>query len=398
MTRPVRGDLRGAPAGRVAAVAAALVVALGTLVVVLSARGDHAVRVSMHDGAAWLVSSKVGQAALVDGSSAQVVTQVPVAADGADLSSAQAGNDAFVADGATGSLVRVDGATYDVSQPARFARPGQRLLVFPGSPDLFTFAEGSGLVTTADIRSLRPRASQALVSRIAPGGGVVDGDGRLWLIEAGSGDLVWLERDKVGRRAAAVDPDGSRLVVAAGQAAVVDGTSVRLLGVDGSLGSATCLGESAGDDTAVVTGSPATSRLYTVSGRGVLLVSDLTRRTCDAAVDLGAGGHELGPPREAAGRVFVPDFTTGEVHVVDLTRPQDVPHVKVLRPHTRFELVPNGSFMFFNDPASELAGVVRLNGSAVPIRKYDPRKPDAGIIQDAGSQGDGPGGGPVSYT
>ncbi|WP_157474500.1 hypothetical protein [Parafrankia sp. EUN1f] len=67
----------------------ALVVVLGAVAVVLSGRGDRTVKVSLQDGAAWLVSSKVGQAALIDGASAQVVTQVPVAGASADLNEAR---------------------------------------------------------------------------------------------------------------------------------------------------------------------------------------------------------------------------------------------------------------------------------------------------------------------
>ncbi|CUU59561.1 PKD repeat-containing protein [Parafrankia irregularis] len=396
-SRPARARARAVSA-RLGSTFLALVVVLGAVAVVLSGRGDRTVKVSLQDGAAWLVSSKVGQAALIDGASAQVVTQVPVAGADADLTSAQAGADAFVADGTTGSVVRVDGITYEPSRPVRFAQPGQRLQLFPGRDDsgLFAFTEQSGLVTTADIRSLQPRASQALASRIAPGGGAVDGSGRLWLIEAGSGDLVWLDdRGKVGRRAAAVDPDGARLVVAGGRAVVVAGSSVRPLESDGSLGAATCLAENPADTTAVVTGSPETSRLYTASGRrGVLLVSDLARRSCDLAADLGAADDELGPPLEVAGRVFVPDFTTGEIFVVDLSRPRDAPRrAEVLPPGTRFELVPGGSFVFYNDPASERSGVVHFDGTTISISKYDPERPEAGLINGRGSESGPPGSG-----
>ncbi|WP_322763356.1 hypothetical protein, partial [Frankia sp. Cr2] len=72
LTRPARGARLGTRLGA----ALAGVVVLGALVA--GWLGDVPARsVALDDGSAWLVSS-VGQAALVDGSSAQVVAQVKV--------------------------------------------------------------------------------------------------------------------------------------------------------------------------------------------------------------------------------------------------------------------------------------------------------------------------------
>lgn len=388
---------RGAARRRLLAGTSVMLLVAGGLLWAVASRGDATQRVALQDGTAWLVSSKVGQAALVDGASDQVVTQVRVAGGGADLTAAQADSDVYVADSAKGDVVRVDGATYAVSQPTSVARPGQHLTVFPGGADVFAFAEPSGLVTTADARTLRSRGSRALVSKLGPGGGVVDGTGRLWMLDASSGDLVWLDHDgTVGRRTAAVSPSGTRLVVAAGQAVVLTGAAVRPLGPDGTLGAATCLADGADDAAAAVAGSPDGERVYTASGRrGVLLVSDLVRHTCDGAVDLGAANHVLGTPAETAGRVFVPDATTGQVYVVDLAR-RTVTPVRVMPTGRPFQLVPGSGFMFYNDPASELAGVIRLDGTNEPIQKYDPARPDSSLAAGGAGAGAGTstGGGP----
>jgi hypothetical protein len=71
------------------------------------------------------VSSKEGQAALIDGASAQVVATVAVSAGDADLNAAQGnGLDAYVADAVTGTVRRIDGATYRVSRPAQLPPAG----------------------------------------------------------------------------------------------------------------------------------------------------------------------------------------------------------------------------------------------------------------------------------
>jgi hypothetical protein len=64
---------------------------------------------------AWLPSEQIGELTLVDGPSATVVTGVEVAEPGNLLTAAQHGLTAFVFNGSTSKLSRVDGATWEVS-------------------------------------------------------------------------------------------------------------------------------------------------------------------------------------------------------------------------------------------------------------------------------------------
>lgn len=373
------------------AVTCAILATAAVAVVVVSSHGDRALRVSLDSGSAWLVSSAVGQAALVDGSSGQLITQVRVADPGSDLSAASTSAQTLVADTSTGTVVRVDSASYEVSKPVRFARPGQRLRVFAGPRRAYVFAEQTGLVTSADSRTLSAGQPQSVVSRIGPGGGVVDATGRLWLVDADSGRIVSLDSAGTGPavpRTGAVATPAARLLEVGGRAVVIDGDAVRPLHDDGTFGAPTCLAGGARDDTAVLTGSAAASRVYAASGqRGVLLVSDLDSNRCDTAIDLDAAGHTLGEPTEAAGRVFIPDFTTGEVHIADLAHPDTVTHADVLDPDTPFDLVPSGPFVFYNDPASARAGVLSLTGQTIPIQKYNPDRPGDSLF--SGGSGGG---------
>ena len=72
------------------------------------------------------------------------------------------------------------------------------------------------------------------------------------------------------------------------------------------------------DDRIQVSGAPHAARLYVVTGRGVLAVCDLTASACNAALPLGTPGDDFGAAVETADRVFVPDYTSGRVWVVDL--------------------------------------------------------------------------------
>ncbi|EFC85053.1 PKD domain-containing protein [Parafrankia sp. EUN1f] len=395
------------PAVRVPAVWWALcAVLLGTAaVIVTAADGPKARTVALDDGTTWLVSSAVGQAALLDGASAltdgasaQVVTQIAVGRG--DLTAARSGADAFVANATANSVTRIDGATYrKTTAPAPLGRAGEPLALFPGRSALYAVSATAGLVTIADPATLRVRGpEQSLGARVREGAALVDGAGLLWLIDSDSGDLIRVDDSGKHPKPSGADPAAATLVLAGGRVAVVDAAArtVRPVGADGAPGPATCLDIRRGDEVAV-TGSPTQDRVYAVSDdRGVLLVSDLDRRSCNRAVDLGAARHRLGPAQEAAGRVFVPDYTTGEVAVVDLASGRVVARPKVLAGggETVFELVPSSSFVFYNDPASERAGVIRLDGTTVEIQKYDPERPDAGLVPGGGPSGpsSGPGG------
>src|SRR5262245_61507954 len=342
--------------------------------------------VTLEDGAAWLVSSAVGQATLVDGSTAQVVTRVQLGAG--QLAAAQAGADAFVAAG-DGSVRRVDGSTFAVSAPSSFAAAGQPLAVFPTSGALFAVNRSTGLVTVADPRSLAARATFSLSFPVADRGALTDGAARLWLIDARTGNLVRVDGAGKKVQAQAVDPGRTTLVTAGGRPVAVDLSAgrVRPIGAGGVTGGGACVDSPPDDDTVTAAGASLTPQVYLSSGRrGLLLISDLATGDCDGAVDLAAAGHQLGEPREAAGRVFVPDFTDGMIIVVDVAERRVVARANVLPPDTRFELRQQGALMFFNDPASSRAGVIRLDGSVSEVEKYDPANPGSSVLRGDADQ------------
>jgi PKD repeat protein len=158
-----------------------------------------------------------------------------------------------------------------------------------------------------------------------------------------------------------------------------------------------CMDVAPDDTTASVVGDSTQPIVYAVSGkRGLLLVSDLATGRCETAIDLGVAGDRLGQPREAAGRVFVPDFSSGRVLVVDIAAHSAIARPAVLPPSTAFELRDEGSLIFYNDPATATAGVISLDGTIREIEKYDASKLGAGglvtangRLPDDGSHGTG---------
>ncbi|CUU54027.1 PKD domain-containing protein [Parafrankia irregularis] len=411
-------------------VVVALALLAGGAVLVGQAGGVPGRLLAVEDGAAWLVSSATGQAALVDGASSQVVTKVAVGSG--DLTSAQSGPDAYVVNRTAGSVLRIDGATYEASEPVRFGSGQRQLRVFPTSAATYVVDEESGLVTTADPGTLQARSLQSVAARAGSGSAVTDSSGRLWLIDRDNGDLVRLDEHGGKGRTRAGVAASSQLVLAGDRPAVVDpaARTVHAVGDTGGGGGAsgddasgggasgddasggggsggsgsdgggaeigpdasTCLETTATDRSVVILGSTSRPVVYAASGQhGTLVISNLATGRCDTVVDLAAAGHDLGQPREAAGRVFLPDFTDGHVIVVDVDQRRVVARPEVLPAGTRFELVTQGPFIFFNDPSSFRAGAIRLDGSVRVIEKYNPDRPGDGLAGGSATSGAGAG-------
>src|SRR5439155_1018194 len=236
----------------VAVGAGAVALAAGTALVA-TAGGYPADRPNLLSGAAWLASAQVGRVTLLDGSAAEVAAEKTVAAPNDKIDVVQQGSTAYVVNRSTGSLRRVDGATFDVGAAVR---------PIPDAAD--------GLLAFAGPLDLRP------------------------------GEPV------------------------------------------------------------AVSGSPHADRLYLAAGRGVLTICELSRADCTTAIPLGPDATEFGAPVETGGRVFVPDYTTGQVWIVDLRQGRVVNHPQVLLPHTQFQLLTRDWLVFFNDPNSERSGVYLL--------------------------------------
>ena len=373
----------------VAVGAGAVALAAGTALVA-TAGGYPADRPNLLSGAAWLASAQVGRVTLLDGSAAEVAAEKTVAAPNDKIDVVQQGSTAYVVNRSTGSLRRVDGATFDVGAAVRpIPDAADGLLAFAGPHGLYALDAKRGLLAATDPQTLAATGGTvSLATRVDSGAAVVDGHGRLWVLDAATGDLIWLDGGKRGLRRGAVTPGGGLLALAGDTPVLVDTAARRADLLDrasAKVRASVPLDLRPGEPVAV-SGSPHADRLYLAAGRGVLTICELSRADCTTAIPLGPDATEFGAPVETGGRVFVPDYTTGQVWIVDLRQGRVVNHPQVLLPHTQFQLLTRDGLVFFNDPNSERAGVIHLDGGYQPVRKYDPGNPTGAGTGD-GQQG-----------
>ncbi|WP_370964380.1 PASTA domain-containing protein [Amycolatopsis sp. cg9] len=370
--------------GLVAGVAA--LVTAGGLAVAGAGHGYPAQDVRMRSGSAWLASANVGQVSLLDGTSAEVAAQVQVGAAGHALDVVQRDSTAYAVDRTAGSVRRVDGATFEPAAPVTpidQARGG--LTAFAGTDTLYTLDTQRGLLAGSDPRTLAPRgAPLSLAARLTAGTAALDDADRLWTVDDATGDLTWIAGGARTTHRGLVPPGRTVLTVAGGVPVVVSPGARTATSVSPLTGepTATIPLDLRPDDAVQVSGSPHHDRVYVVVARGLLDICDLGAASCDTVVPLDAANRQLGAAVEAGDRLFVPDYSTGQVTIVDLTHPSVLARSKVLTPPAPFQLINRDGIVFFNDPATERAGVIRLDGSVKPIAKYDPADPRKGLHDD----------------
>ena len=364
-----RGTVR-----RVASAATTLAV-VAALVLLGVHNGYPAQRPNLLFGAAWLSSTQVGQLTLLDGSSAEVVARVRTAPAGDKLDAVQEGATAYAVNRTAGTVRRVDGATHDVTAPATpLPDAGDGLRAFAGHGSLYVLDTRRGVLTGADPVTLATRGrSVPLAAQISTDATGLDDAGRLWVLDAASGDLVWLRDGKRHSRPSGTGPGGGLLTIAAGTPVVVDVKHRTATAFDPDTGTPRhpVALDLRPDDTVQISGSPHDPRLYIVADRGVLDVCDLDADGCGTAVALGSGSSRLGAAVEASDRVFVPDFTTGQVWIVDLRTSRVLAQPRVLDRAAQFQLLTRDGIVFFNDPDSAAAGVIELDGTVRKVDKYD---------------------------
>ena len=375
------GAPRRRPVGRSLATGAVVLLGAAGLTAIATAPGYTQVRVGLVSGQVWVASSPMGEAVQLDGSTDEVVARVKVAGPGASLRLAQVGTDAVVANRTTGEVSRVSAATQAVvpgsaREAIPRARAGLSLVGGGASAAVFALDSEQGLAAAVpESASAAAEPPVSLAASLDPNSSVVDAEGRFWAVEPSSGDVVRIGSDGRKHQWRGVGSPGSRLVVAGHRLALVDVArqSVRVLDDDAGVERSACVDVRPGSAAGIaVSGSPDGSVVYVVdSSRGVLLISSLASGDCTQAVSLGTRTDKLGAPVTAGSRVFVPDYTSGAVKVVDVARHAVVASPPVLPGGlSGFELFPRDGLVFYNDPGSERAGVIKVDGTFRAIAKF----------------------------
>jgi hypothetical protein len=376
-------SLLGRPWARAATAVLTSTVAVGGVILFGAQEGNPAQDVKLLSGSAWLASGRAGQLTLLDGPSAEVAAQVQVAPAGDVLDVVQQGPNAYVVDKTAGTIRRLDGATFDVSQPeSPVPGAGSGLTAFAGPKSLYVLDTRRGLFTSADPRTGRAQgAPKSLAQQLAPNSAGIDGAGRLWIIDNATGELAWVDGDEPHTKRDVAKPGRSILAIADGRPVIVDTTARRAMTFDPVMErvqDTMDLDLRPGEDVQV-SGSPHSDRVYVVTPRGVLTICDLSEKDCAKTVPLTNADSKLGAAVEAGDRVFVPDYTTGQVWIVDLNNGSVLARPQVLTNAKQFQLLTRDNVVFYNDQDSEQAGVIRLDGTVQPTAKYDPKDPKKGL-------------------
>ncbi|AEV83128.1 Activated CDC42 kinase 1 [Actinoplanes sp. SE50] len=349
------------------------VVGVGTMAVVGAGHGYPAQAPHLLTGSAWLPSTGPGEVELLDGVNTEVAARVPVVPAAHDFDVVQQGADAYVLDTADGTVRRVDGATMTAT-PAVGAVPGATtgVRIFAGDGVLYAVDTAHGLLADLDPATLAPRGRpRPLAAATDPGATVLDARGVLWALDARTGNLTAVRRDRRIVRPAAVTPGAGRLVLAGGKPVLADLATGNAYALDRDGKTTTTVRlELGGEPDPAIGGSPGRARVYPAY-RGTVSVCDLNADGCSQAITLTAATDRLGTPVESGGRLFVPEPAHGRVFVVDPATGSVVAQPTVLRPAADFQLVARDGQVFFNDPRTRRAGVIRMDGSVLAVAKYD---------------------------
>ncbi|MFC0115023.1 PKD domain-containing protein [Kibdelosporangium aridum] len=350
-------------------------------------------------GAAWLASGKVGQVTLLDGMTAEVSAQVQVAPSGNSLDVVQQGSTAYAVDKSAGTIRRIDGATFDVSPPATpIADASGDLTVIPGRTALYTVDNRRGILADTDPRTLQRRGEMISVAdKLTAGTATVDDAGVFWSIDPATGKVAKV-RDGQRSLHDVAEPGDSLITLANGHPVVIDRKGARAISLSSTTASAvdTIQLDVRPDDVLRASGSPHNERLYVVHKRGVLTVCDLLESDCSKVIPL-AGNSDFGAPVESGNRLFVPNYVTGEVWIIDLHRSAVVGKPKVLDTGAAFQLLTKDGVVFYNDLMSEKAGVIQLDGTVTPTAKYDAKNPSKGLtVPITGGSGTQPSANPAT--
>lgn len=396
--RPVT-RLLGSLRDRARANASGLTVGLLTAALVSTVLGTGALGRAdeMSDGAVWLWTSPLGEAARVNGNSGEVdlVAGLPESS-GTDVRVVQNDDYLLLYDPVTGKVTSVDLRRMGFSGVLELGAGDFDLVL--GDDAAAVIDRASGEVKAVDPATLQPTGETLRIPAPLVGGSF-DDEGTLWLGAPTQGTVVGVEipeDEAVIERTAAVAEPGAdlALTVLDEGALAVDRTGDRLVILDAD-----------GDTDAVDAPLPledaelpARTRgdlvAVTLPGAGeVLTVADPhgAAETAHFAVAEGAGTAVA-----FEGRVYVPFAGEGLVRVFDADGGELTP-VTLPEAEGPLELEVREGRLFINSPRTGVAAVVDPDGRATVVDKADPppgpgdeREPAPGP-DDTGEPGPQPG-------
>jgi len=362
------GGTRASSAG-FATVGLALICTLVTSAIMVGTPVEGGI-VDLLSGRSWLTRSDEGLVMLANGSSARidVLFEVEETA-GHDLEVVEVDGQSLLIDRTTGEIRSLDVANLEVG-PARALGEPEGLDVVPAGDKLVVVHRNEGVVEVQDPLAGDVLAQADVGSDLTRA--VVDDEDQIWVADTDAGVAVPLRL--TGRHLDVGDsvrvgagPD-TTLALLDGKPAVVSAARKALVRIDGGRAQEPVrLPFEEGETTQVarVTTGELTSLSVNETGDLIIVRDDRARR-----VPLGRTGHDLGEPVVFDGRVFVPDFTVGEVIVLDADGKQAGAGIRVGGAKSgRFSVRVEGGRLWVDDPDSDDAFVLGPNDDS--FRRVD---------------------------
>lgn len=334
------------------------------------------VRPRLLPGSIWLTSRAVGQLTLVNGVAAQVSAAVSVTGPDGRFTTEQSATHGYAINSATGDVVAVNDATLQKSATTLSAT-AQLVAVSGGT--VFVVNRAQRLVQILRSDTLAPVGHA--VQMPGRGSAAVAVGGVLWLADGPTGSVVSFrdENDTPTKEFApalfGATRTQPRLTAANGQPLLVDpgGRTASLLTATGAVARTMPVDLRAAD---LLSGSTDSDMLDSVQpDRGLLTLCDFISRACLPSFRLTGMNHRLGTAIQTDGHVFVPDYTSGVVRIVDIGNRRVVATAPIFDHAVTFELLQSDHIVYFNDPDNEQAGVIEPDGSLRRLDKYDPEHP-----------------------
>lgn len=331
--------------------------------------------VDLLSGRAWLTKSNEGRIMLANGSSAKIDVLFEVdGTAGHDLEVVVVDGRSFLIDRTTGEIHSLDVAQLEVGAKRALGDP-EGLDVVPAGDKLVVVRRSEGVVEVQDPMDGTVVASADVGTDLTRA--VVDGAGDIWVADTEVGVAVPLHLDghrlEVGEGVRVGAGRRTTLAMVGDTPVAVNTDTRRLVRIAGGRAQAPVrLPLEDGETTQVARSSDGPLATISVNETGDLILVEGNRAQ---RVDLGRQGHELGEPVVFAGRVFVPDFTVGEVLVLDGAGRPAGDGIQVGGAKAgRFSVRVEGGRLWVDDPDSDDAYV--LGPGDTSFRRVDKSSDD----------------------
>lgn len=350
----------------IGAVGAACMLAAAVLVVQSSPRSELDVQLS--DGAVWLASTAVGGVSLLDGGSGTIAASLGVADPGDEFTVEQFGSDAVIVNQTDGTVARLDGSSWEIpTGRVQFGVPGQPLSVVTGEDSGWLMTPGQA--TTVELEELALRTPIPVAAPFADG--IITDDGALLYAST--------DPDLPVQRFEAVGGQSSNVAELDGPTALIDlGTSVAAVDLDdGSVwleDAGTVCEQLEFPEGAELSAGGGEGLIMVISDQGGAFVWNPAQSGCPGATDfINLGPGTYGDPALTDGWAVIPEQSTSSVIIIDLEDRSitDRQTLEGVQAGTEVALIAEDGSIWYNDPASAQAGLIRRDGTIVPIAKYE---------------------------